>query len=77
MPGHPRTTGVIRRTPMSMGDIRFLVMAALFGGSGIFIAFRPDLAKDPRSEHPISRSPFWLIRIFGVALMAAAWAFRS
>jgi hypothetical protein len=58
-----------------MGDIRFLVMAALFGGSGIFVAIRPDLAKDPRSDHPISHSPLWLIRIFGVALVAAAWLF--
>jgi hypothetical protein len=58
-----------------MGDIRFIVMAALFAGSGGFILLRPDLAKDPRSDHPVSHSPLWLIRMFGGFLIALSWLF--
>ncbi len=58
-----------------MGDIRFLVMAVLLGGSGVLTLLRPDLAKSRNYEHPLNRSPLWLIRLLGIALVAMGWLF--
>jgi len=53
-----------------MGDLRFIVMALLLGGTGIFVFLRPDLAKTSGYDHPINHSPRWLIRLFGIFLVA-------
>ncbi len=57
------------------GDIRFIVMAVLFGCCGAFTFLRPDLAKTSNYDHPLNHSPLWLIRLLGVGLIAAAWLF--
>jgi hypothetical protein len=58
-----------------MGDIRFIVMAALLAACGVFTLLRPDRAKSRTYDHPLNQSPLWLIRALGAALIAVSLLF--